>query len=339
MVKSRALLGAFVLVVSTACVAEIDDQGAAPGATPDDPPAEDDPSVPAGDGPTAIACDDVGDEGSTWYDGPSASERYDGLFTGGPELAPTFLDSRVPQGLGTWTNWDGAGADLLVYTGYTDGGASWVQGVNPTTGAVTRVAHVPESHVGGVAIHAPWVFISGPSNTVDRYDLAALRDIFDGTTPVVDLEPVASIDVFGASFLTVEGDSLFAGRFNETARDAMVRYRIEASGTLTEVEGPIEVPQKTQGVAVTAGHYYFSTSYGRDKRSNLYVVERAPVANLDDARLSCFRAPSMSEGLTVHDDTVYVLYESGSFEYRSTARNAIAELHQAPEAALVGLMP
>jgi hypothetical protein len=103
--------------------------------------------------------------------------------------------------------------------------------------------------------------------------------------------------VYGASFLTGYGDSLWSGRFNDDGRDQMYEYKIGSDGSLTTVSQAWEVPAKTQGLLVTGSHFVFSTSYGREKRSNLYVVKRGQ-PDLDRARLSCIRAPSMSEGLT-----------------------------------------
>lgn len=340
-------LATLVLVLGGACAAEVSSLpngggGGGGGLAADAAPGTDATASGGGgnedEGGDSIACYDTSDDGATWYAGPSASDRYDDVFTKGPRLPASFLDVRVPQGLGTWQNWDGSGADLIVFSGYADGNQSWLQGVNPETGAVTKVARVAASHVGGVAIHAPWAYVAGSGNKIDRYALADLEAAFvSGGT--AELVPQVRLDAYAVSFLATQGDSLFAGKFNETARDAMVRYTIEADGSLSEAEGPIEVPMKTQGVAVTENHYYFSTSYGRDKRSNIYVVERNYPEHLDGARHHCFRAPSMTEGMTVHDGDVYVVYESGSYEYRDTARNAIPELHRATTASLLDLMP
>ena len=121
---------------------------------------------------------------------------------------------------------------------------------------------------------------------------------------------------------------LFAGRFDGNGRDVMYRYRINAgTGALTTISGAVEVPMKTQGLAVTPGRYVFSTSLGRHNRSNIYVTRKGH-ADLDNARPWCFRAPSLTEGITVSQTgRVYVAYESGSARYRDSARNPISHLH------------
>ena len=145
--------------------------------------------------------------------------------------------------------------------------------------------------------------------------------------------------VYGASFLTSYGDSLFAGRFNDKGRDKMYEYKIKSNGTLTTINRAWEVPTKTQGLLVTKGHFVYSTSYGRDKLSNLYVVKRGQ-PDLDKAKLSCFRAPSMSEGLTEYGGRAYLVFESGSYKYRSDpkTKNVITRLHKASISSLTGLV-
>jgi hypothetical protein len=145
--------------------------------------------------------------------------------------------------------------------------------------------------------------------------------------------------VYGASFLTSYGDSLWAGRFNDKGRDKMYQYKISSSGKLTTINKAWEVPTKTQGLLVTKTHFVFSTSYGRNKRSNLYVVRRGQ-PDLDKAKAKCFRAPSMSEGITEFGGRAYLVFESGSYLYRSDPKtlNVIPRLHKATISSLTKLV-
>ena len=120
----------------------------------------------------------------------------------------------------------------------------------------------------------------------------------------------------------------------------MYEYKIADDGTLTTVAGAWEVPTKTQGLMITANHFVYSTSYGRGNRSNLYVVRRGQ-KDLDAAQLSCFRAPSMTEGITEYNGTAYLVYESGSHLYASdpATLNVIPRLHKASVMSLTSLVP
>ena len=64
------------------------------------------------------------------------------------------------------------------------------------------------------------------------------------------------------------------------------------------------MPTLFVGAASTAGAARIRCD---DTRSNIYVVRRGKgSSSLDTARMYCFRAPSMSEGLTVYGKDVYV---------------------------------
>ena len=144
--------------------------------------------------------------------------------------------------------------------------------------------------------------------------------------------------MYGSSFVTAQAGHLFSGRFNGSARDVMHRYRIESDGRLTLLAGSIQVPMKTQGVAVSTTHYFFSTSYGETSRSNIYVLRRG--YSLDSTRASCFRAPTMSEGATIHNGRLYVVYESGAGQYvaGSDPTNVIKRLHSSALSSLTALV-
>ena len=132
----------------------------------------------------------------------------------------------------------------------------------------------------------------------------------------------------------------------------MQAFKVTKGGQLEQVPGLWQVPIKTQGLVVTKDVFIYSTSHDRDKRSNLYVVRRGKdKTELEKARLFCFRSPSMSEGIAVYDDNVYVAYESGAAIFNPTdapgpgpgkpnvPRNIIKNLHRAPLASLAELAP
>lgn len=302
-------------------------------------------TIAAAPAQAAYSCYTSTDNGSTWYDGKSASYRYDGRFSRSHSLSPTVLDSRTPQGLATWRNWNGSGSTLLLYTAYRDGRDAYIQGINAATGTRTRIIRVADSHVGGIAVVGGWAYVSGrPASdgdrTIRKYRLSAFRAVINGTASSNYVKQVGTArHVYGSSFLSSYGGYLFAGRFNADGRDKMYRYRVNSDGSLTTINGSIQVPKKTQGLVVTGSHYVFSTSYGREPRGNVYIVRRG-YDNLDNARLSCFRAPSMAEGASLYDGKVYVAYESGSYKFRSDpdTRNVITRLHKVPLSSLTSLL-
>ncbi|WBQ03667.1 hypothetical protein [Kribbella sp. CA-293567] len=282
----------------------------------------------------AITCS-TATGGKPFYDGPSASKVYDARF--GKSAAVASLGTHTPQGLGTWFNWDGK-KNLLLVVSYRKGARSQIIGIDPATNKTAGVVAIDATHGGGITTSNGWAFVQGSTNGIRKYKLSTLKTAMKAAgTPYI--KPVgAERKVYGASFLTSYGGYVWSGKFNDKGRDKMYQYKINSNGSLTTVKKAWEIPTKTQGLLVTGTHFVFSTSYGRDKRSNLYVVRRGQ-PDLDKARLSCFRAPSMSEGITEFGGRAYLLFESGAHLYRGDSRtlNVISHLHKATISSLTKL--
>ncbi|WP_344152434.1 hypothetical protein [Kribbella yunnanensis] len=283
----------------------------------------------------AISCDTKTGGGSFDYDGPSASTKYDSRFSNSAALPQ--LGKYIPQGIGTWWNWSGK-KNLLLVTMYHPGQKSLIVGIDPATNKVVGDVKIAETHAGGITTSMGWAFVQGSTNGIRKYKLSTLAAKLKASgTPTID--PVGpERKVYGASFLTSYGDSLWAGKFNDKGRDKMYEYKIKANGSLVTINKAWEVPTKTQGLLVTKSHFIYSTSFGRKNLSNLYVVRRGQ-PDLDKAKLSCFRAPSMSEGITEFGGRAYLVFESGAYEYRSDpkTKNVITRLHKASISSLTSL--
>lgn len=267
-----------------------------------------------------------------FYNGESASYMYDKKFGHGPTIPG--LDTHTPQGVAAWDNWDGSGNDLMLVTSYgKKGTAAHLIGIDAKSGKTVGTVAIAESHVGGIAVSKGWAFVqgrdSGKWDTVRKYKLSELKDkMKQGGVP--ELKQVGKArNVYAASFLSAYGDHLYAGKFNDKGRGKMYAYKISDDGSL-ETGKSYEVPTKTQGLLVTKDHFVYSTSHGRDKRSNLYVVDHG-ATDIDRGSTRCFRAPSMAEGIAGHDGNAYLVYESGSYKYMSDpkTRNVIQEMHKA----------
>ena len=271
-----------------------------------------------------------------------ATPYYDARFEQGPELSPALLQRFIPQGLTTWRNYYGDGQDLLVYTGYHEDGdtrRAVIQGVDPRDGSLTKSVRIGPGHAGGVAIHGEWAYVSAPQKQVRRYRLTELALRFQGLETDA-MDGLEAGDVVGAaSFLAVYGDILFVGMYEQESRSTMAKYQIRENGTISnQVGNTIEVPANTQGLLVLPEYFVYSTSFKRTKRSNIYVVKRG-YELLDNAvaagQLECFRAPTMSEGVTISQDRIYLLFESGASHYaddeddRGVPDRVIKHLHWA----------
>lgn len=294
----------------------------------------------------AIGCADT-PGGAPKYDGPSASAVYDGLFGIGHGVPAAFLDGWVPQGLGTWPNWGGSGSDLLIQSGYNDTAhRAAILGIAPG-GGVTQIAQLKrpdgtwvDAHAGGVAVVGSWLFVSGPGNgalpTVLRFPLDAVRTALSTGTPLQARAEIP-LDVgtagFAASFIAPDDGTLWIGTFDGDHRNRMYRFSVGPHGGLDRVGAAgdwRQVPKKAQGLTVTNDHFIFSTSQHVNYRSNLYVIRRG-YKYLDNAYpqdLTCFSAPTMSEGITRSNGFAFLSFESGSYKYRGSALNVITHLHR-----------
>jgi hypothetical protein len=282
----------------------------------------------------AISCSTT-TGGKPFYDGPSASKVYDARFS--KSAAVASLGTHTPQGIGTWSNWDGK-KDLLLVASYRKGARSQIIGIDPATNKTVGVVAIDATHAGGITTSNGWAFVQGSTNGIRKYKLSTLKTALKAAgTPYI--KPVgAERKVYGASFLTSYGGYLWSGKFNDKGRDKMYQYKVNSNGSLTTLKTAWEIPTKTQGLMVTGTHFIYSTSYGRDKRSNLYSVRRGQ-PDLDKAKLYCFRAPSMTEGITGFGSTAYLVYESGSHLYRGDSKtlNVISNLHKATISSLTKL--
>lgn len=307
------------------------------------------PAMPA----VAIDCSTISTVKKPFYRGKASSDVYDNRFKESHRIPS--LPRHVPQGLAAWSNWQGTGDDLLLITAYDpEKRYTLIVGIDAQTGKEMGTAKIEYTHGGGIAVFEPdWAFVSDDNaQRVRKYPLKALADAIS----ISDPKPLKSAGpeqrVFASSFLTSHGPTrtLWAGNFSGSAKGHMESYKVEKSGRLLPVGTSWEVPTKTQGVVVTKDYFFYSTSLDRDKRSNLYVVRRGKgETNLEDARLFCFRSPSMSEGIAIHGDDLYVLYESGADKFNpdttlqnrkpNRPRNIISNLHRAPLASLEELPP
>jgi hypothetical protein len=309
----------------------------------------------------AITCSSNSTVKDPFYRGKATSDVYDKRFKESHRIP--FLPEHVPQGLATWSNWQHTDDDLLLLASYEDNKKySLLIGIDAKTGRQMGAARIPFSHVGGIAVFEEqgWAFVSDEQKgKVRKYSLKKLANAISiSDKKMVDSEGPDQ-PVVGSSFLTSHAptNTLWAGQFKEDTkggRPLMRSYKVDKNGKLTQQLGLWEVPIKTQGLIVTKDVFIFSTSLGRNNRSNLYVVRRGgDEFDLDTARLFCFRSPSMSEGIAVYGNSMYVAYESGADEYNPRAprledrrvikpdrpRNIISNLHRASLSSIEELAP
>ena len=246
-----------------------------------------------------------------------------------PETFSTGQDDRAwtPQGLGLTPDGN------LIQTSYEEsvdpetGEKVYLANltiIDPDTGQVINTVELgggdglPPNHAGGVVVHdgTVWVASSDSDNpTMVPYSLSQL----EGAKPTDTVQPNgASMPVGAGASATVSGDTMYVGSFNEHGPGKMYTYTWDPeTKSWGDKQGPVEIPAKTQGIAVRGNEIVFSTSFGRDKTSELQSYNLADITgggSLPDP-LRTVDLPTMSEGLVMLPGGIVTTYESGASPY------------------------
>ena len=285
----------------------------------------------------AISCD-TAKGGKKFYAGDDSSRTYNNTFSRGRSINH-YLSNYVPQGLGYWRNWRGSTDILVVGMHHEDENAhhSLVYGLN-ASGKRVGSAYLPVgAHAGSVKIHKKWMYVQQNNDMIRRYNLSYLRKKFrqPGIPKLGPGQPIriSRVDV---SFFDIYRGRLYAGNFDSESRSTMVRYKITKRGGLKADRrwGSVQVPKKSQGLNVTAKTFYFSTSSGRNNRSNIYVIRRGYGDDIENRRYRCFRAPVLSQDIERVGGRLMLSFEGGAEHFDgnwpwTTADNKIKSLHRA----------
>ncbi len=275
---------------------------------------------------------------ASFYPGPSASMTYDALFSQAGAIP--YLSTHTPQGMTTWSNWDGSGDDLVLLAMYRDNADSYLVAIDPITGAHYGTLAVAEGHMGGIAVVGTWLFTqddhASGDEKVRKYKLSTLKNALQ-TSHANSSRPYVSRSgsnqtLYGADYMTSYEGRIWSGRYKTSGSDKMYEYKVSSSGTLSKTGSSWKVPAKTQGLLVTADRFVFNTSSG-DSKSTIYVTTKSHSPSLSNAR--CFAVPSRSQNFALVDGTLFLGFEGGAHKYPDS-RNKIKNLHKAPLSGVLG---
>lgn len=122
---------------------------------------------------------------ASFYDGDSAGFVYDRLFNDTKHKL-TYLKRYVPQGLATWSNYEGKD-DMILVSSYDHGDEPGAEkgiviGYQASSGVEIGRIQIKTFHAGGIAVFEKlgWMFVSGPKingkHTISRYSLAKVKE-------------------------------------------------------------------------------------------------------------------------------------------------------------------
>lgn len=203
-------------------------------------------------------------------------------------------------------------------------------------------------HVGGLAADEAHLWIASDQHLY-RVDRNAIRMASSSSQFQLSekfrteaTEEVAFCSVFDG--LVWAGEFALGSKFpthpshHLTARDGEPRAAwLSGYGSAKGFQYPekvLSIPDRTQGAIATPTHIYLSRSYGRRNRSSLDIFENplnesphqivktstgheVPLWFLDQSNLvHTIDLPPMSENIFIHNDDLYVLFESGAKKFR-----------------------
>ncbi len=249
-----------------------------------------------------------------------------------PDTFATGQDDRAwtPQGLGLDPE-----TGHLIQTGYEEtvdpetGKTVYLANltiIDPDTGQVLNTVELgggnglPPNHAGGVVVHdgIVWVASSDADDpSMVPYPLAQLN----GATPTDTVHPSGPpVHVGAGASGTISGDTMYVGSFDKHGPGEMFTYTWDpATKSWGNEQGPVEIPPKTQGIAVRGNEIVFSTSWGRDAGSQLQSYNLGDVTGggrLPDP-IRTVDLPNMSEGLAMLPGGIVTTHESGASPYAS----------------------
>lgn len=229
----------------------------------------------------------------------------------------------VPQGMA----YDATGDHLYVSMYHRDAlevprvivykrsSSAWVKTIELT--GVPRTGHV-----GGVAIGRGNLYVADSAGgaRIYRIPIDRVRAVPVGTRRPVSyaasypLRDMAGNSLARASYVDYYGGSLFVGDFYA---NVMRRYATSSTGAVTVTANALySTPTIVQGVQVTANHFVFSRSWGRDNLSKVTTQVRSTGARSSHNTLPMMEgivwAPSYA-GSSVN--RLYSVFESTSKEY------------------------
>jgi hypothetical protein len=255
---------------------------------------------------------------------PPRYKAYYRIFHRGKTLIPGHDTRYVPQGLAYWPQQ----AALLISYYDSKGGHSRLAIVDRASGAKRKILVLNTGgHVGGLAATKSYIWVANNGKVV-RYAKATLAAAKDGST----VKGAGSYEVKASSYVTVRGNRMWVGQFNDHANGTAYRYTIGA-GEKPHYDGvSFATPSQVQGMAVTSRNVIWSRSYGRDNDS---LLDIRPIGAPNGTAIKAVVAPNMSEGLAIAGGTLHVVYESGSGAY-ANADYRVKTIHHGPLSKLGG---
>lgn len=177
------------------------------------------------------------------------------------------------------------------------------------------------SHLGGIAFDGKNIWVCNSSKmAIERisYDFIryAARNNKGGFVNITNLVEVYAVKNV-PSGITFHNGSLYVVTHTKWTNSKMVSYVYDETKDKLESEFVYKLPSKVQGIAFDEdGGVYLSTSYGR--KSSSYIKKYRSIYTMTRDVEDCLERiemPPCSEGVSLYQDKLYVIFESAGKKY------------------------
>lgn len=178
-----------------------------------------------------------------------------------------------------------------------------------------------KSHVGGIGYddENSLLFISDINGRVSSYNFL---DFINGN---LKSRKIFNINIKNSSYLTIYNNELFVGTFNKFKRGFISVYDIKKSKL--DFKYQFKVPNKIQGLTFylknDIEYLLLSKSFGRKNKSKILIYK---FNKKSKKYLHSIKLPPMLEQISVVDNKLLLLFESGACIYKETCRKTIEDV-------------
>lgn len=177
------------------------------------------------------------------------------------------------------------------------------------------------SHLGGIAYDGANIWVCNSSKmSIERisYDFIC-RSIEKHEGDFLDVRNIAKgyrVSII-PSCITFFDDRLWLAAHTKQTNSQMISYIFCEEKDALSFDELYFIPSKVQGIVFDPdGRVYLSTSYGRRKSSYLKIYDSVGEMSKNvDNYITAIEMPPCSEGIDIHDGSLYIIFESGSEKY------------------------
>lgn len=214
--------------------------------------------------------------------------------------------------------------EYILMTAYSESGniPGALMIFDRTTGEYILTLLMDEkSHVGGLTYDGENIWVChSHSDVLERISYSVIQEVVNaGGEGCVDVSPFTDEYVIEntPSCITWYGGRLWVATYSSFFHSKMVSYTFDEEEDELVALSEYKIPAKVQGVAFDEdGTVYLSTSLGRNNSS--YLKGYSSLLALDqkpDEPITKVEMPPCSEGISIADSNMYVVFESANEKY------------------------